>query len=119
MAGGRIICLLGVAAIAMTACSSKLSSEWTATAPVEEVLKKVRDDERWLWKARSVLIETEGKWTKTKAGIENRAAELRQQFPDSDFKDPKVRKTSKIFGPRSMKKSFGLGMKSGSRNFVI
>jgi hypothetical protein len=68
------------------------NASWAETASIEEVVKKIRADERWIWDVESLYMRAEAVWQRTPEGIQARRAELRKRFPDTDFDDPNVKR---------------------------
>jgi hypothetical protein len=65
-------------------------SAWARTATVDQIVDKIRLDEEWIWDSDSFYLEASGEWKITPEGIRFRLAELKTQFPDTDFDDPRA-----------------------------
>lgn len=70
----------GAAAESAMATTTVTTNTWAARASVAELMEKIRNDERWIWKARSVQIESETHWVRAPA-----AADKKRQSESGEF----------------------------------
>lgn len=63
------------AATSTTQIMNSQTPGWAERAPAAEILEKIRADERWLWKARTVQMEAESQWIMNPESLKLRAAQ--------------------------------------------
>ena len=65
--------------------NEKLEKEYGIRAA--DLVKKVRDSEEWIHRAKSLQIKAKDKWVSTPEGITHYRKELEEQFPDAEIND--------------------------------